>query len=112
MSEDSVSIADLKRFKLRIAQVREARPHPNADRLLLLSVDTGSGAKQIVAGIRADYTPEELIGRKIVVIDNLEPATIRGETSAGMLLAASDDQSGAVRLLTVDGDVPVGSTVR
>ena len=58
-----VSIADFKRLDLRVAKVLEARPHPNADRLILLKVDVGGQQKQIVAGIRAWYTPESLVGR-------------------------------------------------
>lgn len=88
-----VSIADFRRLDLRIAKVLEARPHPNADRLILLKVDVGDQQKQIVAGIRAWYTPESLVGRSIVVVNNLQPAMLRGEESNGMLLAAtSGDQ--------------------
>jgi tRNA-binding protein len=107
-----INIAEFKRIALRIAVVREAKPHPNADKLLLLTVDAGAGPKQIVAGLRGHYEPEALVGRKIVLLDNMEPATIRGEQSNGMLLAATDPQTGAVRLLCVDGDAAVGSTVR
>ena len=88
-----VSIADFKRLDLRVAKVLEARPHPNANRLILLKVDVGGQQKQIVAGIRAWYTPESLVGRSIVVVNNLQPAMLRGEESNGMLLAAtSGDQ--------------------
>lgn len=80
---------DFAKLDLRVAKVLEARAHPNADKLLLLQIDVGGEQKQIVAGIRQHYTPEQLVGRLIIVVNNLEPAILRGETSNGMLLAAS-----------------------
>jgi methionine--tRNA ligase beta chain len=84
-----VTIADFKKLDLRVARVLEARAHPNADKLLLLKVDVGDQQKQIVAGLRAWYTPESLVGRLVVVINNLQPVMLRGEESNGMLLAAT-----------------------
>ncbi len=78
----------------------EARPHPNADKLLLLQIDVGGETKQIVAGIRAHYTPEQLVGKLIVVVNNLAPAMLRGEISNGMLLAATSGDK--VIVLTPD----------
>jgi tRNA-binding protein len=76
---------------LRVATITEAEPHPNADRLLRLQLDDGSGEpRQICAGVKAFYEPSELVGRQIVIVANLEPRKIRGEESRGMLLAASD----------------------
>ena len=76
---------------LRVARVVKAENHPNADKLLKLEVDDGSGVpRQICAGIRAQYTPEQLVGKLIVIVANLAPRMIRGEESRGMLLAASD----------------------
>lgn len=111
MSED-ISINDFKRAELRTAKVLEAKPHPNADKLLLLKVDVGrEQPKQIVAGIRKHYEPEQLVGRTIVIVDNLEPAMLRGEESQGMLLAASVGDR--VMLLRPDADdVPGGCEVR
>jgi len=105
-----ITIEELKKLRLVIARVIEAREHPNADKLYVLKIDTGSQEKQIVAGIRAHYTPQELVGRLIVVADNLEPATIRGEESQGMLLAACD--ADGISILTPDRAVAVGSTIR
>jgi len=86
-----IAFEDFAKVDLRIAKVVHAEPHPNADRLLKLQLDDGSGApRQICAGIKGYYTPEQLIGRHIVIVANLEPRTIRGEESRGMLLAASD----------------------
>ncbi len=104
---DPIQYDDFARVELRVAKVLEARPHPNADKLLLLQVDLGEESpRQVVAGIKAHYTPEALVGKNIVVVANLAPAVLRGETSNGMLLAATSGEK--VVLLTVDdpGCVP------
>lgn len=105
-----VSIDDFKKFKLAVAQIKEAALHPNADKLFVLKVDIGTEVRQLVAGIRRSYTPEQLVGRRIVVITNLQPAVIRGVESQGMILAASDDQG--VSVLQPDRDVALGSGVK
>jgi len=97
---DPITYADFAKLELRVAKVLEARHHPNADRLLLLQVDVGDEQKQIVAGIRQHYEPEQLVGKLIVVVNNLEPALLRGEQSNGMLLAATSGEK--VVVLTVD----------
>jgi len=97
---EPIAYDDFAKVELRVAKVLEARPHPNADKLMLLQIDVGDVQKQIVAGIRAHYTPEQLVGKSIIVVNNLQPAMLRGETSNGMLLAASSGEK--VILLTVD----------
>jgi methionyl-tRNA synthetase len=97
---DPIKYDDFAKLELRVAKVLEARPHPNADKLMLIQIDLGDLQKQIVAGIRQHYTPEQLVGKRIVVVNNLEPAMLRGETSNGMLLAATSEDK--VILLTVD----------
>src|SRR6476661_2303553 len=98
---EPVSYDDFAKLELRVARVLEARPHPNADKLLLLQIDVGDEQpKQIVAGIRQHYTPEQLVGKRIVVVNNLAPAVIRGESSNGMLLAATSGEN--VVVLTPD----------
>jgi len=97
---DLIPYDHFAKLELRVARVLEVRPHPNADRLLLLQVDVGDEQKQIVAGIRQHYTPEQLTGKLIVVVNNLEPAMLRGESSNGMLLAATSGEK--VVVLTVD----------
>jgi len=104
-----VSIADFKKIDLRVARVLEARAHPNADKLILLKVDVGDQQKQIIAGLRQWYAPETLVGRLIIVVNNLQPAMLRGEESNGMLLAAtSGDQ---VIFLTPERDCLPGSKI-
>ena len=104
-----VSIADFKKLDLRVARVLEARAHPNADKLILLKVDVGDQQKQIIAGLKQWYAPESLVGRLIIVVNNLQPAMLRGEESNGMLLAAtSGDQ---VIFLTPERDALPGSKI-
>jgi len=95
---------------LRVAQVLDVREHPNANKLLLLKIKVGELEKQIVAGIRGHYEPVTLVGKKIIVVNNLAPAMIRGEESNGMLLAASDANS--VVLLQPERDIADGSRVK
>ncbi|HXV80422.1 MAG TPA: methionine--tRNA ligase subunit beta [Candidatus Binatia bacterium] len=104
-----ISIEEFRKLELRVATIRAAEHHPNGDKLMVLQIDLGSEQRQICAGIRNHYTPEELVGRQIVVVANLEPAMLRGLESQGMLLAASDE--GRVILLTPDKTVGAGSKV-
>ncbi len=105
-----ITIDDFARVELRVALILSAEAHPSADRLLKLKVDAGGEERQIIAGIAAHYRPEELVGRRIVIVANLKPAKLRGELSQGMLLAA--DGGGFVSLLSPDREVPPGSRVR
>ena len=109
---DPIVYDDFAKVELRVAKVLEARPHPNADKLLLLMVDLGEEApRQVVAGIKAHYAPEALVGKLIVVVANLAPAMLRGEASNGMLLAATSGDK--VVLLTVDDpDCVVGAKIK
>jgi methionine--tRNA ligase beta chain len=84
------------KLDLRVATVVRAEPHPNADKLLKLTLDDGTPAgRQVCAGIKAWYAPEQLVGRQVVIVANLEPRMLRGEVSQGMVLAASDLREGA-----------------
>ena len=106
----NISYDDFAKLDLRVATVLEARPHPNADKLMLLKIDVGDQQKQIVAGIRGHYEAEALVGRQIVVVNNLEEVVLRGEESCGMLLAASAGER--VVLLRPDADCPPGSGIK
>ncbi|HHT9110364.1 MAG TPA: methionine--tRNA ligase subunit beta [Candidatus Brocadiaceae bacterium] len=107
-----ISIEDFLKVDLRVAVVKHAEPHPNADKLLILKIDAGDGVqdRQIVAGIRNHYKPEELIGKRIVIVNNLAPAVLRGVESQGMLLAAKDGDK--VVVLTTEKDVQPGSKIQ
>ncbi|NTV28784.1 MAG: methionine--tRNA ligase subunit beta [Candidatus Omnitrophica bacterium] len=104
------TIEDFQKLKLVVAQIKEVEPHPNADRLFVLKVDTGTEVRQIVAGIRRSYTPEQLVGRRVALVANLDPAIIRGVESQGMLLAASDEVG--VSVLSPDREVALGGAVK
>jgi len=104
-----ISIDEFRNVELRVATIKAAEPHPNADKLMVLQIDLGSEQRQIVAGIRSHYTREELVGRQIVVVANLETAKLRGLESQGMLLAASDE--GRVIILTPEKVVQAGARV-
>lgn len=108
---------DFAKIQLRVATVVEAEYHPNADRLLKLQIDLGYEKRQICAGIRGQYEPEQLVGKQIIVVANLAPRNIRGEESNGMLLAASamggedGKELQAVVLLEPGQAVPNGSEI-
>ena len=108
--EGVVTFDQVMALKMKIAKILVAEIIEGADKLLKLQVDLGDKKKQIVAGIAMHYQPEELIGKTIVVIDNLKPAKLRGEISEGMLLAASS--SDKLKLVTIDGELPPGCEVR
>ena len=106
-----VSIEDFSKIELRVARVVEASTIEGADRLLKLIVDLGGGeTRQLVAGIRVSYQPDELTGKHIIVVANLKPAKLRGVESQGMLLAATSDR-GPV-LATFEREVAPGSKVK
>lgn len=104
-----ITFEDFKKLEIKIAQVKDVKPHPNADKLYILTIDVGGETKDIIAGIKESYTQEELLGKKIAVVNNLEPVKIRGIESSAMLLAAKDD--GNLAVLVTDKDIAVGSPV-
>jgi methionyl-tRNA synthetase len=108
----NINYDDFAKIDLRVATIVEARTHSNADKLLVLQIDLGGERRQICAGIRAYYQPEELVGKQIIVVANLEPRALRGETSQGMLLAATDTASGKIVLLGPIEPVAAGSKVK
>lgn len=105
-----ISIDDFAKVQLRVAEVLEAEKVQGADKLLKLQIKLGEEKRQIVAGIAKYYTPEQLIGKKIVVVANLKPARLRGIESQGMLLAASNTEK--LALLTVDKDIESGAKIK
>lgn len=105
-----LTIEEFGKLDLRIATILSIEPHPNADRLWKMQIQVGDETRQIVGGIRTHYTKENLVGRQIVLVSNLEPAVIRGEKSEGMLLAAKDG-TGTLRLISPDGPIASGAKV-
>ena len=105
-----INIDDFKKLDLRIAEVKEVQDHPNADRLYVIVLDLGDRTKQVVAGIKSSYIKEELVGKQVVVVDNLEPVILRGVESQGMILAASDDTG--IVVVTPEKRIKLGSVVK
>ncbi|HDL09877.1 MAG TPA: hypothetical protein ENG39_01305 [Candidatus Omnitrophica bacterium] len=105
-----ISFDDFQKMELVIGEITEVNDHPNADKLYVLKVTLGNEERELVAGIKPYYSKEELKGRQIVVIKNLQPAIIRGVKSEGMLLAAQDSQG--VSLLIPDRRVENGAKIR
>ena len=101
-----IPFAEFQKLDLRVAKVLSVENHPNADKLYVLKIDLGGTERQIVAGMRPYYTPEQLVGSTIVVVANLEPALLRGVESQGMLLAAQDGPK--VLVLRPDGEAAPG----
>ena len=120
-----ITIDEFAHIDLRIGTIREAKPHPNADRLLVLSVDLHPkadklyivkldagelGERQVVAGLKAHYKPEELVGKTVAFVANLQPAMLRGVESQGMVLAGDDGT--VVSVLEPARKLPPGSKIR
>ncbi len=107
---DLISFDEFKRMDLRVGEVQKAERVPQTDKLLRLEVNIGNEVRTMVAGVADTYAPEDLIGRKIVVIVNLKPAIIRGIESQAMLLAA--EVEGKAIIPFFDREVPAGAKVR
>jgi len=105
-----VTFEEFKRLEIKVAKIKEVQDHPNADKLYIIIIDLGDRTKQIVAGIKSSYKKEDLIGKQVVVVDNLEPAVLRGVESQAMLLAASDEKG--VCIIVPERQVQLGSMVK
>ncbi|WP_248925275.1 methionine--tRNA ligase [Paenibacillus hamazuiensis] len=109
-AKEEIGIDDFFKVELRVAQVIAAERVEKADKLLKLQLDLGYEQRQVVSGIAKYYTPEQMVGRKVILVANLKPVKLRGELSQGMILAAS--QGDELTLATVADDIPVGSVVK
>lgn len=105
----AISIDEFRKLDIRIAEVLEAKRVPNTDKLIEVKIDLGGEVRTIITGLIPQYQPEELVGKRIVVLANLEPRRVRGVDSHGMLLAA--EWEGRVALLTVEKDAPKGARI-
>jgi len=105
-----VTIDDFRKLELKIAQIKEVNDHPDAERLYVITIDLGDKTKQIVAGIRPFYAKEDLVGKQVVVVDNLEPVVLRGVESEAMLLASQDEEG--VCIISPLRQVKLGSVVK
>lgn len=105
-----ISIDDFDKVELRVAKILECEPVKKSDKLLRLIVDTGDSTRQIVSGIAKQYSPEDLIGKKIILVSNLAPAKLRGVESHGMLLAA-DMPDGGCKVIFADDEIEPGAQI-
>ncbi|RDI94529.1 methionine--tRNA ligase [Meiothermus sp. QL-1] len=108
---EQIGLEEFSRLDLRVAEVVRAEKHPKADRLLVLSLNLGDHTRQVVSGIAQDYTPESLLGKKLILVANLKPAVIRGVRSEGMILAGEGPE-GRVVVVTPEKELPPGARVR
>lgn len=111
MNSNLISIEEFSQIDLRVAEIKSVEDHPDADKLLVLKIDAGDGIedRQLVAGIKGHYSPSELVGKKVIIVNNLTPAVLRGVESQGMLLAAQDGQD--IVVLSPEKDVRAGAQV-
>ncbi len=101
-SKEEISIDDFDKIEFVVGKILEAKNHPKADKLLVFKVDIGTEVRQIVSGIAKFYNPNDLIGKKVVVVKNLKAIKLRGEESKGMLLCASDKSDKHLEVLNID----------
>ncbi|GIW28038.1 MAG: methionine--tRNA ligase [Meiothermus sp.] len=106
-----ITIDEFAKVDFRVAEVIKAEKHPKADKLLVLTLNVGDHTRQVVSGIAQYYTPESLVGKKLVLVANLKPAVLRGVESQGMILAGEDAQ-GRIVVVTPEQDLPPGAKVR
>ncbi|HXO37513.1 MAG TPA: methionine--tRNA ligase subunit beta, partial [Candidatus Acidoferrum sp.] len=111
-ADGKISIDDFMKVELRVGQVKAAEKVKGADKLLRLEVDIGTEVRQLVAGIALAYKPEDLIGRKVVIVANLQPRKLRGLESNGMIVAASVGEDGKPVLAGFLEDVPIGAKLK
>jgi methionyl-tRNA synthetase len=109
-SSPRISLADFQKIDLRVAEVLAAEKVPKSKKLLKLTVKVGEETRTLVAGIAEHYAPEAVVGRKVVIVANLEPATLMGVESNGMVLAGSSHST--LGLVALDRDLPPGAQVK
>lgn len=107
--EEFITIEDFDKIELKVAEIVEVKDHPKADKLLILKLKVGDEERQVVSGIKEFYSPEDLVGKKVVIVANLKPIKLRGEESKGMILAAEKD--GKLTLVSTLEDIQSGATI-
>ena len=111
VKEELITIDDFAKVKMKVGEVIKCEPVKGAKKLLVSQIKIGDEVRQIVSGIAGNYSPDEMIGKKVIVVVNLKPVKLRGVLSEGMILAASDNDGNLV-VATTDGDIVSGSEVR
>ena len=108
--EELITIDDFLKVKFKVAKIIDCQPHPKADKLLVLTLKVGEEERTVVSGIKEYYKPEDLVGKKVIVVANLKPVKLRGVESKGMILAAEDNE-GNLTLLTTLEEIADGATI-
>jgi methionyl-tRNA synthetase len=111
-SPAQISIEDFAKVDMRVGEIRSAEPVAGAKKLTKLLVDIGTEVRQVVAGIAEHYSPEQLVGMKVVLVTNLQPRKLRGVESNGMIVAATVGEEGRPVLVTFKEDVPNGARLK
>ena len=107
--KEEITIEDFTKVELKVGTILSAEKHPKADRLLVEQIDLGDEVRQIVSGIASTFKPEEVVGKKVVVVSNLKPVKLRGVESQGMILCASNDTD--LDIVSITKDLPNGTKV-
>ena len=107
--EDFITIDDFAKIQFKVAEITEVLEHPKADKLLILKLKLGEETRQVVSGIKEYYSPEDLVGKKVIIVANLKPIKLRGEESKGMILAAEKD--GKLTLVSTLEDIDSGAII-
>jgi methionyl-tRNA synthetase len=110
--DEEITIDDFKKVKLRVAVIKKAEKVNKSEKLLKLRIDLGNEERQLVAGIAKSYEPEQLIGKKVLVVANLKPAKLFGLDSQGMVLAVDSSEEGKVKLIEIDNSVSPGTLAK
>ena len=110
-AKPQISIDDFEKLQLRVGEIKECRAIPKSKKLLCSQVQFGSETKQILSGIKTQFTPEEMVGKKVIAVTNLEPVKLAGYVSEGMILCA-EDAEGKLSLLTTETEMPHGAECR
>ena len=109
---EKIPYSDFVKLNLKVGLIKEVENHPNAEKLFVLKVDLGeNSARTIVAGLKGFYSAEELKGKKAVFVSNLEPVTLRGVESNGMILAAVSEGKNKVVFITPEKDMAAGTKI-
>lgn len=110
--KDEITIDDFAKVDFRVVKVLECEGVKGSNKLLKLKVDLGSEIRQVVSGIAKYYKPEDLIGKKVILVANLKEVKLKGELSQGMILAAASDDDSKLEVVSISGDIPLGTIVR
>jgi len=110
--EELINIEEFKRIKIKVAQIIDAEKVKKSEKLLKIQLEIGNEKRQVIAGIAKSYNPEDLIGKKVLVVANLKPAKLFGLDSQGMVLALDTDKDGIVKLIEIDQDIKSGTVAK